>query len=547
MENYDLRNHVRNTLKNIGDLLRLATRITYSNTANARDLLSIKDALINLTKVQKILLESSHPLLEAYGQKFHDYTGIITSIECAIADEPPITITEGNIIKFGYDAKVDELRGLLKNGKDWVLKYEVAQKKLLNVNSGLKITYNSILGYFIQITLHTLKSVTIPANYQKRQELKGNTRYDTEELKTFETKILNAGTDANNLEYKIFQTIREQVQTFTEQIQNDAQLLAKIDVLSCFAEVSQNQNYTRPDLNDGNELQIIEGRHPVVEYINSAEPFIPNDAAMNGVEDQILIITGPNWSGKSTYLRQVALIVLMAQIGCYVPARSAKIGIVARIFTRVGASDDLTKGQSTFMLEMNEMAEIINYTTENSLIIIDELGRGTGTVDGQSIAQAVIEYLHDFGVKTLFSTHFHQLIYMDLPRIKNYHFKILEKEETKELVFLRKLIEGGTEKSFGVHVARMAGLPQRVIDRAFNILEIGLNNDEPVIVKAESNPIVPKKKSGKKVQMTLFPMSTSEKVDSNDEITQILNEIDINDITPLQAFDYLRKLKKKMY
>ncbi len=416
-----------------------------------------------------------------------------------------------------------------------------------------------------------------------------------------ETKILSAEENLFRLEYEIFQGIRSKVQEKTREIQDNALIVAELDVLSTFASIAQNYDYCKPEIASHKKIIIKQGRHPVVERVNKKEPFVPNDCYIDLNENQVLIITGPNWSGKSTYLRQVALSVLMAQIGSYIPAESAEIGIIDRIFTRIGASDDLARGQSTFMLEMNEMSEILNYMTQDSLIIIDEIGRGTGTVDGLSIAQSVVEYLHDFGVKTLFSTHFHHLINLSLPRIHNYHFKIMEKDDCNELIFLRQLTEGGTDKSYGIHVGQMAGLPNWVVERSFEIMNTVFNengvgalpelpertefsNDvhdlekkltlKEQILKSKDNELdrkihkiqeletllklerenvkendkfvkkskSPKKKSSGTVQMALFPVKSK----ISPEIAEIIKKMDLNEMTPIEAMNILAELKKKI-
>ncbi len=483
LKNYEIRIQLRDTLKQMGDLMRLATRINYSSTANARDLNSIKFALKVVKEIRRIFNSDSinniPKHLEFLIDSLDNFDDVIDLIENSIKEDPPTTITEGGVIKKGYNEQIDEYRDILENGKDWIIQLEEQEKEKLDISSGLKIGFNRVLGYYIEITKHKHKSVknNLPDNYTKRQTLKNSIRFETEKLKEMETKILSAEENLFELEYEIFQEVREKVQDYTLQIQENAQIIAQMDVLSNFASLAQNYDYNKPKIKDHKNIIIKQGRHPVVEKVNKREPFVPNDCYMNRKENQVLIITGPNWSGKSTYLRQVALIVLMGQIGSYVPASDAEIGIVDRIFTRIGASDDLARGQSTFMLEMNEMSEILNYMTQESLIIIDEIGRGTGTIDGLSIAQSVVEYLHDYGVKTLFSTHFHHLINLELPRVHNYHFKIMEKDNSNDLIFLRQLTEGGTDKSYGIHVGEMAGLPKWVVERAFELMNVLSDED----------------------------------------------------------------------
>ncbi|WP_457558750.1 DNA mismatch repair protein MutS [Candidatus Harpocratesius sp.] len=603
LSNYDLFQEFRSYLKEIGDISRLISRINYSSTVNARNLLNLAQGLKTIQEIQNLLSSVENSEIKRLVSKLSDFSSIISLVESSIHPNPPTTITEGQIIRDGYNSQVDEYRDILHNGKQWVISFEEAEKRKLNLSTGLKIGFNRVLGYFVQITNNALKGISLPQEYVQRQSLKSCVRYETPRLKEMEMKILSAEENLMDLEYEIFQQTREHVIQFTKQIQENAEVIAILDVLSTFADVALTYNYNRPILTNSDKILIKQGRHPVIEFVNKKERFVPNDLLLNSDSEQILIITGPNWSGKSTYLRQTALIIILAQIGCYVPAEAAEIGIVDRIFTRIGASDDLTRGQSTFMLEMNEMAQILNYATKNSLVIIDELGRGTGTVDGQSIAQAVIEYLHDHHIKTLFSTHFHQLINLQLPRIHNYHFRILEKPESHELVFLRQLTNGGTDKSYGIHVAMMAGLPTSVTDRAFELMErslqeelveknklieeqsskikgyqknikhnikdkdrmeiisssqshitktkVGITNNplasgsnESILAsRPKNNRNAVKPISSRKVkQMTLFP---TRKVDDS-ELVIMLRSLDLNHMTPIEAFETLIKLKKKL-
>nr|WP_147661373.1 DNA mismatch repair protein MutS [Candidatus Prometheoarchaeum syntrophicum]QEE14418.1 DNA mismatch repair protein MutS [Candidatus Prometheoarchaeum syntrophicum] len=542
IKNYEIRSDLRNYLGQMGDLARLISRINYSSTVNARNLLNTKRCLEIIEHIKQIFAEIKDPLLLPLITELKDFQDVINLIEKSIHEQPPVTITEGGIIKEGYNPQIDEYRDILNNGKNWILKFEEGEKRKLNLSTGLKISYNRVIGYFIQITNNALKSITVPADYVQRQTIKNGVRYETERLKEMETKILSADENLMDLEYKIFQEIRKEIQKYTVPILKNAKIISELDVLSTFAEIAQFNNYCKPKIENHKRIVIKQGRHPVVEQVNKKEQFIPNDTLMDNDHEQILIITGPNWSGKSTYLRQTALIVLFAQIGCYVPAISAEIGIVDRIFTRIGASDDLIRGQSTFMLEMTEMSQIINYTTDRSLIVIDELGRGTGTADGRSIAQAVIEYLHNFGVKTLFSTHFHQLINLKMPKVHNYHFKIIEKPDTKKLIFLRQLTDGGTDKSYGIHVAMMAGLPKSVTERAFGLIDGYLNGSEKLIPSQIQRTSPKLKKSQRGIQTSLFPIKKYE----DSDLVIMLRSADLDNMTPIQAFEFLYKLKKKL-
>jgi len=466
-----LRSDLREELGVIGDLERFINRINYIGRNNARDLINVKNSLEKIPIIKELVEKADIPEISIFIEKIKTFNEIKDLIEISIRDNPPTTIKEGNIIKDGFNDDVDDLRDIIHNGKKYVLEYEQEQKKKWNLTTGLKVGYNNILGYYIEITLRTLKTIrSVPEEYVERATLKNAKRYTTERLKELEEKIVNAEEKINDLEYEIFNTIRENVEKETKNILETAKSIAAIDVLACFAEVAENYNYCRPIINKENKIIIKDGRHPVVEQINLDEQFIPNDCYLDNENDQLLIITGPNMAGKSTYLRQVALICIIAQMGCFVPAKSATIGIIDQVFTRIGASDDLARKLSTFMIEMTETAKILNYASPKSLIIIDELGRGTSTSDGQSIAMATLEKLNELKIKTLFSTHYHQLTEINLPGVKNYHLDIIENDDGS-INFVRTLKPGSTDKSYGIHVAKLAGIPDEVIIRAFEILE----------------------------------------------------------------------------
>ncbi|TFF69219.1 MAG: DNA mismatch repair protein MutS [Promethearchaeota archaeon] len=466
-----LRTELSDQLNLMGDLERYINRINYSGNSNARDLINIKNSLDIIPKIKQLLEKASIPEIDKFLVSINDFTEIKILIETAIKEDPPTTVKEGNIIKDGFNKKVDELRDIRNNGKRYLLNYEKQEKQRLNLTSGLKIGHNNILGYYIQITLNTLRNIAkVPEEYNERQTLKNAKRYTTTKLKTLEEGIVEAEEQIFDLEYEIYCTIRERVIKDTKGILETTKSIAYIDVFACFAQISENYNYCRPVIDNNHQIVIKEGRHPVVEQMNITDKFIPNDCYLDTEGQQILIITGPNMSGKSTYLRQVALICIIAQMGCFVPAKSAEIGVIDQIFTRIGASDDLARKLSTFMIEMTETAKILNYATPSSLVIIDELGRGTSTSDGQSIAMATIEKLHELKAKTLFSTHYHQLTEINLPRIKNFHLDIIENDDGS-INFVRTLKEGSTDKSYGIHVAKLAGIPEDVIIRAFEILD----------------------------------------------------------------------------
>jgi len=482
-----LRSDLREELSVVGDLERYINRVTYVNRTNARDLINIKTSLDKIPKIRELLESANIPEIEEYLKSIQQFNTIRNLIGNSIKSDPPTTVKEGNIIKDGYNKELDELRDVLRNGKDYLLEYEKNQKNRFNLNSGFKVGHNNILGYYVQITKNTLKNIErIPEEYIERQTLKNSKRFTTEELKNLEQRIVSAEEKINDLEYRIFYDIRDSVEKSTLDILETANNIAFIDVYSCFAEISENFNYCRPIIEKKSDKIVIkDGRHPVVEQMDLTERFIPNDCYIDSEKEQILIITGPNMSGKSTFLRQVALVCLIAHMGCFVPASSAHIGIIDQIFTRIGASDDLARKLSTFMIEMTETAKILNYATPKSLVIIDELGRGTSTSDGQSIAIATLEKLHELKAKTLFSTHYHQLTEIDLPRIKNYHLDIIENDDGS-INFVRQLKPGSTDKSYGIHVARLAGLPDEVIIKAFQILE-KIEEEDPFKATIENN------------------------------------------------------------
>ncbi|MBN1800947.1 MAG: DNA mismatch repair protein MutS [Candidatus Lokiarchaeota archaeon] len=563
-----LRTELREQLKIIGDLERYINRINYSNRSNARDLLNVKESLENIPKIKDLLIKANISEIAAYLEKINDFKTLRTLIEVSIHEEPPLTITEGGIIKDGFNEKVDDLRDVLNNGMQYVLTYEENLKNKWNINTGLKISHNNILGYYIQITHNTLKSIeNLPLDFNERATLKNAKRYTTPELKKIEEKILTAREQISDVEYEIFCTIRDKVVEQTNDILETAKALAYIDVLSCFAENAERYGYCRPIMSDDLKIDIKEGRHPVVERLNVDEAFIPNDCYLDTESEQVLIITGPNMSGKSTILRQVALTCILAQMGSFVPAKSAYIGVIDQVFTRIGASDDLARKLSTFMIEMTETAKILNYATPKSLVIIDELGRGTSTSDGQSIALATLETLHQMKIKTLFSTHYHQLTEIKLPRVRNYHLDIIENEDGS-INFVRKLRPGSTDKSYGIHVAKLAGIPDAVIKRAFGILEeIEKNDPFKTTVREKGGNSNEKKKIQKKdnkykgtfnsaeerqkklVQTSFFRPIVKTEASLNGKLKrliEIVENMDIENLTPVDAMKKLIRLKEEL-
>ncbi len=448
-------------LERVYDIERIISRINLG-CGNGRDMLALKTSLAWVPKIKNILKMCEAPMLKEISS-IETAEEIIQILEAAIAEDAPISIREGNIIKKCFSQELDELHDICKNGKTYIKQLEQKEQEKTGIKT-LKIGFNRVFGYFLEVTAKNVSLV--PQNYIRKQTTANGERYITEELKQMEEKILSAEEKINLLEYELFQQIVTKVSAETEKLQNIAQTIAIVDVLNCFAETARQHNYCKPEITEEFDIHIINGRHPVIEQIE--EQYIPNDIFI-GKENRTMIITGPNMAGKSTVLRQVALITLLAQIGCFVPATQAHVSIVDRIFCRVGAHDDLTRGQSTFMVEMNETAAILNNATEKSLVIMDEIGRGTSTFDGVSIAWSVAEYLNNIiQAKTLFATHYHALSNLEkYEGVKNYNIAV--KEEKEEIIFLRKLVPGGTDKSYGIHVAKLAGMPKAVIDRAKEI------------------------------------------------------------------------------
>jgi len=548
------REDLRSILKSIQDLERLSSQISLKR-ANARDIISIKNSLKVVPTIKKILKQLESQVAKNITKELFELSPLIKKIEKALKESPPVTIKEGGIIKSGYDPALDELLGLSEGGRKWIINYELEEKTKTGIKS-LRVEYNRMLGYYIQVSKNYLN--LIPDYYVFKSELTVGKRYITPELKEYEAKILSAKEQIGDLEYKLFCEIREAIHKEITKILSNAEKISELDCLTTFAEISRNNNYTRPKINNSYKISIKDGRHPVVENMLYDSSFIPNDTTMDSNSEQLLIITGPNMSGKSTYIRQVALIVLMAQIGCFVPAKSASIGIVDRIFTRIGASDDISKGLSTFLVEMNETANILNNATKRSLIILDEIGRGTSTFDGVSIAWAVAEYIHNsnrLSSKTLFATHYHQLIDLEnyLERARNYSIQVQKKDD--KILFLHKIVPGGTDKSYGIQVAKLSGMPDAVISRAKEILTY-LEQQSNSSSTAEDLPA-----KSKSIQTDLFGQAAgsgkeplhltqnifhkskrSEEDRINEEIVEELKELDINDLTPIEAMNKLNEV-----
>lgn len=471
VSDFSLRNNLREQLKEIYDFERLLTRMEVG-TANARDMNALKSSLYVLPTIKKSLAKATAKLLVNIHQKISTYDDLVALIDKAIVEDPSFSIREGGFIKDGYNQELDEYRNIAKNSKRLLQQMEEDEKNKTGIKS-LKIGYNKVFGYYIEVRHSSTEMV--PENYIRKQTLANAERYITPELKEFETKILGAQEKIVQLEYNLFTELRDILKTKISSIQNTAHEIAILDVLVSLAQAGDEYNYIRPKLLDDGTIHIKDGRHPLVERILNRDLFVPNDTHLDNAQNEIMIITGPNMAGKSTYMRQSALLTLMTQVGSFIPAREASISPVDKIFTRIGASDDLVSGQSTFMVEMNEVSHILKYATNKSLVILDEIGRGTSTYDGMSIARAVIEHIRDhIGAKTLFATHYHELTDLeDDVHVKNYCIAV--KEKGSDVTFLRRIIRGSADKSYGIHVAKLAGLPQEVVKRAETIL-IDLEN-----------------------------------------------------------------------
>jgi DNA mismatch repair protein MutS len=461
------RENVREQLRGVKDLERLIGRLS-QGSGNGRDLAGLKLSLARLPALHHILTKHKNPLLQKLGQQITLLPEIVDLFEASLVDEPPLAIKEGGIIRDGCKPELDELRAACLQGKDWLAQLQQREQKRTGIKS-LKVRFNQVFGYYIEISAANLASV--PDDYTRKQTMTNAERFTTPELKEMESKILGAEERARQLEYEFFLELRARAVTHTAAIQATAQALHAVDILAGWGALAQEQDYRQPVMTEEDTIAIEDGRHPVLEQLMTGEKFVPNDVRLDATEQRLVILTGPNMAGKSTYIRQVALIAILAHCGCFVPARRAEIGLLDRVFSRVGASDDLTRGQSTFMVEMNETANILNHATKKSLVILDEIGRGTSTFDGLSIAWAVAEHLHGvIGARTLFATHYHELTELALtqPAVKN--FNVAVREWGDQIVFLRKIVPGGADKSYGIQVARLAGLPAAVLNRAKEIL-----------------------------------------------------------------------------
>ncbi len=532
-DNLMIRGDIEETLKKVYDIERLAGKMTYGN-ANARDMITLRNSLEKIPDVKNVLAQCNSSKLKELYEELDELKDIHELIEKSIVEEPPMTIKEGGIIKVGYDEEIDKLKTATTQGKNWIIQLEAEEKEKTGIKS-LKVGYNKVFGYYLEVSKSNMSQV--PDRYIRKQTLTNGERYVTEELKNLENQILGAEEKVVNLEYNEFVKIRDEIAANIKRLQKTASVVSTLDVLTSFAQVAEDMNYCMPEIDDEGTIDIKEGRHPVIEKMLSSGEFVPNDTYLDKNENRLAIITGPNMAGKSTYMRQVALISLMAQVGSFVPATQAKLGVVDKIFTRVGASDDLSMGQSTFMVEMMEVATILKEATANSLVILDEIGRGTSTYDGLSIAWAVAEYIADkekCGAKTLFATHYHELIELADKQegIKNYSIAVKEKGE--DIIFLRKIVEGGTDESYGIHVARLAGVPKNVTKRANEILR-SLERKSMLSGKKTE-------KENKKVVEGQFDMFNYKLA----EIAHEIDKINLNELTPIDALNTLVKIKEKI-
>lgn len=532
-DNPILRGDIADLLKKVYDIERLVGKISYGN-ANARDLISLKNSVKQLPELKKIMSNTESTLLKELYNELDILEDIYNIIDVAIVEEPPISVKEGGIIKKGYNEEIDKLKMATTDGKNWLIQLEANEREKTGIK-GLKVGFNKVFGYYIEVTKSNISLV--PDRYIRKQTLTNGERYVTEELKKLENELLGAEEKVINLEYNAFCEIREIIEKQLLRIQRTADIVATLDVLNSFAIVAEDMNYCMPIVDNSGIIDIKGGRHPVIEKILPSGEFVDNDTYLDKEDNRFSIITGPNMAGKSTYMRQVALITLMAQCGSFVPATFARLGVVDKIFTRIGASDDLSMGQSTFMVEMMEVATILKEATQNSLVILDEIGRGTSTYDGLSIAWAVAEYMSDkekCGAKTLFATHYHELIGLEqkIQGVKNYSIAVKEKGE--DIIFLRKIVAGGTDESYGVHVAKLAGVPQTVTKRSNEILR---TLERKSILGSKEQEKENKKVAEGQLDMYNYKLA---------EIAHEIDKIDQNSLTPIDALNTLVKIKDKM-
>jgi DNA mismatch repair protein MutS len=529
-----MRAQVRQELEEVYDLERLNSRVAMGS-ATPNDLAALRRSLQSLPRIKYLVGKLEDPTLSELAEILDPLGDLLLLLQEALNDNPPSTLAEGGVIRPGHNEELDRLLSLSRDAKKWIAQLEGEERQRTGISS-LKVGYNRIFGYYLEVSKANL--ALVPESYIRKQTLVNAERYITEQLKDYETQVLTADERRVHLEGELFAALRAEVASYGERIQTSASVLSRLDVFAALAEVANRRNYCRPRIDDGMEIQIVEVRHPVVEAAMPHGSFVPNDLHLDNDSQQVIIITGPNMAGKSTVLRQLALIVLMAQMGAPVPASSARIGVVDRIFTRVGATDELTRGRSTFMVEMQETAHILHQATGRSLVILDEIGRGTSTFDGLSIAWAVAEFLHDWqgrGIKTLFATHYHELT--DLadtgPRVKNMNVAV--KEWGEKIIFLRKLVEGGTNRSYGIQVARLAGLPVEVVERAKQVLR----HLEQETTDVEGLPRLARSAPGRvdePLQLSLFQQSEQ-------KLRLHLKSLELEQLTPIEALNELVRLR----
>ncbi|MBV7505678.1 DNA mismatch repair protein MutS [Bacillus sp. sid0103] len=544
---YFERQELREKLKEVYDLERLAGRVAFGNI-NARDLVQLKRSLMQVPYLKQILQGMKNEKVDQIAELLDPCEEITDLLEQAIVENPPLSLKEGNMIRDGYNAQLDQYRDASRNGKSWIAQLEREEREKTGIKS-LKVGYNRVFGYYIEITranLHLLAE----GQYERKQTLSNAERFITPDLKEKEALILQAEEKSSELEYELFTEIREIVKEQIPRLQALAKTVSELDVLQCFAQVSEDRHYVKPQFSMEGRVVVKEGRHPVVEKVLNAQEYVPNDCFMDS-DREVLLITGPNMSGKSTYMRQIALIAILAQIGCYVPASEAVLPIFDQVFTRIGAADDLISGQSTFMVEMLEAKNAISNATQNSLILFDEIGRGTSTYDGMALAQAIIEYIHtNIGAKTLFSTHYHELTVLEeeLTKLKNIHVSAIE--HNGKVVFLHKIKEGPADKSYGIHVAQLAGLPSDLISRANEILTALEQSDTPPESKPKTEAVKVVQVEEQPAQLSFFDepkeVKKTELSSKEKRVIEKMKELDILDLTPLQAINMLYEFQKKL-
>ncbi len=536
-ENLLMRNNIKENLKHIYDFERLAGRIACGN-ANGKDLIALRNSIAVLPEIKSELGTAHSELLNDINNEIDCLSDIYDIIDRAISEEPPFTIKEGGLIKEGYSEELDNLKFSIKDGKTWISNLENSERERTGIKN-LKVGYNRVFGYYLEVTRSYYD--LIPENYIRKQTLANAERFITPELKEMENLVLNAETKINQMEYELFTQVRTFIQGYIEVIQKTSAAISTLDVLTSFAHVSEKLGYVRPIIDDSMEIEIVKGRHPVIEQTVTNGLFVSNDTYLNDNASSMLLITGPNMAGKSTYMRQTALIVLMAQAGCFVPCERAKIGVVDRIFTRIGASDNLAQGQSTFFVEMSELAYILNNAQSRSLIILDEIGRGTSTYDGLSIAWAAVEHLcnENTHIRTLFATHYHELTVLEeqLHGVKNLNVDVAE--QNGNIVFLHKIVEGSASRSYGIHVAKLAGIPKSLLERAqqkLYELESGGPSSDTTYGSMTALP-ASKAAEAHEEQISMFSFAPN-------PVVEKLKALNLMEITPSKAFEILEELKE---